>query len=223
MSAENFTTLVAIVGGSGSGKTWLAERLVYELGSRALSFSLDNFYRDQSGLLPEARESLNFDLPSAIEWPLFKDTLRANSRRRPFCLPQYDFQEHCRRKHQVFCDPAPIVIIDGLWLLHRADVRQMFDLTLYLECPVEIRMRRRISRDTTERGRTPKASERGFHETVNAMHDIYVAPQKCQAQRIVRFPFGEPEVASLRHSIFAARPSGNEIHQPSLIYDKTIN
>lgn len=224
MKAKHDTTLVAIVGGSGSGKSWLAQRLVQDLGDRALSFSLDSFYRDRSGIPPDERESLNFDLPTAIEWSLFKSTLRDCANNAAFSLPQYDFQNHCRSRSPIPCAPASIAIIDGLWLLHHSDIRRMFDLTFYLECPEKLRMHRRIYRDVAERGRTLNASKQSFYETVNAMHEIYVVPQKIQAQRIVNCPFGEPEVAALCQSILAAGESCTSVPSPNFSnYDYSIN
>ena len=210
----NYPTLVAITGGSGSGKSWLAKRLVREFGKNAMSFSLDNFYRDQSGLSEEDRKCVNFDLPTAIEWTFFKKTLRTCARRNLFNLPQYDFKKHCRCLQEVKCEPPSIVIVDGLWLLHRPDVRRMFDLTLFLDCPEDLRMHRRIYRDVEERGKPLPTSWQDFHQTVNAMHSVYVAPQKSHAHRIVQCPFGESEITSLQQSILEAR-AGNTFESAS--------
>ncbi|MCC5788446.1 MAG: hypothetical protein JJT75_02345 [Opitutales bacterium] len=216
MTPVPFTTFIAIVGGSGSGKSWLGERLARDLGPGALSFSLDEFYRDQSRGPSEEPDFFNYDLPSAIEWSLFKKAMRDCEKQNSFRLPQYDFTHHRRSEREKHCDPPSIAIVDGLWLLHRPDIRRMFDLTMFLDCPEDLRMHRRIERDVAERGRTLQASWHGFHETVNAMHRVYVAPQKSYVDHIVDCPFGEAQVASLRKSILTARLSDSYEPSPPL-------
>ncbi len=215
MKVGNSATLVAIVGGSGSGKSWLADRLRLDLGGSALSLSLDDFYRDLSALTPERRESINFDRPSAIEWSLFKKTLTACATGKPIRLPQYDFKHHCRLATEKLSEPRPVVIIDGLWLLHHSSVRRMFHVTVYLACPEKLRMHRRIHRDVIERGRTLRGSWEGFHTTVKAMHDQYVAPQEMQAQHVLECPLDEPAITRLQEGIRAASATGASVHSPA--------
>src|SRR5215471_9198106 len=92
--------LVAIVGGSGSGKTWLAERLKTKLRGKAAHLSLDNFYRDRSHLSPSRRARVNFDNPASIDWQTLRRVLSAVLRSRRTRLPGYDFKTHCRTRRQ---------------------------------------------------------------------------------------------------------------------------
>src|SRR5215472_14508918 len=109
--------LVAIVGGSASGKTWLAERLKARLEGRAAHISLDNFYRDRSHLSPGRRARVNFDNPASIDWQTLRRVLSAVLRSRRTSLPGYDFKTHCRTRQQRVFTPKPIVLVEGLWLL----------------------------------------------------------------------------------------------------------
>ena len=145
--------LIAIVGGSGSGKTWLAGRLLEEFGDKAGRISLDDFYRDLAHLPEAERAGVNFDDPEAIDWPLFR---RATARLRAgetVELPAYDFAAHARRPGTRPWHPRPLVLVDGLWLLHETDLRAIYSLSVFLECPEEVRLARRSERDARERGR----------------------------------------------------------------------
>jgi uridine kinase len=173
--------LIAITGGSGSGKTWLARRLQRRLGRRAGLLSLDDFYRDLSGLPPARRDRVNFDHPAAIDWPLFLRCLDEIRRGEPARLPRYDFATHTRHARPRRWRPRPVVLIDGLWLLHRPELRRLYALTLYLDCPEELRLARRLARDQAARGRSRASVLRQWRRQVRPMHQRHVAPQKKHA------------------------------------------
>src|SRR5580700_8022235 len=147
--------LVAIVGGSGAGKSWLAGRIVAALGGRAGRVELDAFYRDRSYLSPERRARINYDHPRAIDWPGVERALGDCLAGRRTRLPRYDFQDHCRLRTTKLLQPKPIVLVDGLWLLRRPSLRRLFGLRIFLDCPARRRLSRRVARDARLRGRTP--------------------------------------------------------------------
>jgi uridine kinase len=189
--------LVAIVGGSGSGKSWLAERLQAVLGPQAARISLDDFYRDQSHLSEADRASLNFDHPDAIDWPSLERVLHNLLAGRTAELPCYDFKTHCRERRVQSLEPKPIVLIEGLWLLHRPSLRDLFDLKLFIDCPSQTRLRRRIDRDVVFRGRTRASVEKQFNETVEPMHRKFVAPQKRWADVVLPFDLTDYDARQL--------------------------
>src|SRR3954468_22995894 len=150
--------MVAIVGGSGSGKSWLAKGLAKRIPGKALRISLDDFYRDRSDLAPELRAKLNFDNPRAIDWPLFHQAMKALRQGRPTRLPAYDFPTHCRRPQwRAVPKPAQVILVEGLWLLHSRALRDGFDVAIFLDCCGKTRLARRLERDVQSRGRTRKS------------------------------------------------------------------
>jgi uridine kinase len=189
--------MIAIVGGSGAGKTWLADRLRAGLGNAACRLSLDDFYRDRSHLAPGRRERLNFDAPTAIDWPRVERVLRDCRAGRLTRVPCYDFTRHARRSDHESWQPKPVVVMDGLWLLLRPGIRRLFDLGIFLDCPARLRLQRRIARDRVERGRSPALVRRQFRETVLPMHRRYVAPQSRWADVILTHPIREKDVRRL--------------------------
>lgn len=185
---------VAITGGSGSGKTWLSNRLQEHFGSRAARISLDDFYRDRSNLAPTRRAVTNFDHPNAIDWPLFQELMAATRSGVPITLPRYNFKNHTRVSEGLPWQPAALVLVDGLWLLRRPAVRQLFDFSIFLECPEELRLKRREARDISERGRSANSVRRQFAKVVAPMHEQYVAPQSRWADMLLTYPIGEADI-----------------------------
>lgn len=194
--------LVAIVGGSGAGKGWLVSRLCSLLGERACHVELDDFYRDRSALPPERRAQLNFDEPRAIDWLAAQRALLDCKARQETRLPRYDFATHCRTRDREGWTPRPLVFVDGLWLLHRREVRRLFDLKIYLDTPTDLRRSRRLARDVVERGYRPSDVARRFAEDVIPMHDRYVAPQRKWADLVLTQPFVESELADLAQRLW---------------------
>jgi uridine kinase len=203
MTAAPPSLLIAIVGGSGAGKGWFVERLCRLLGDRAARLQLDDFYRDRSHLPLARRARLNFDVPNAIDWDGAVRVLRECRAGLPTRLPRYDFATYSRVPAEPTWLPRPVVFVDGLWLLRPPAVRQLFDLTIYLDTPPELRHRRRLARDVTERGYRADEVERRLRTAVVPMHDRYVEPQKKHADVVLAQPFRENELLALADRLWA--------------------
>ena len=194
---ERSPILVAIVGGSGAGKTWLADQLQAILGTKAARLSLDDFYRDRSGLSPSRRATINFDTPRAIDWVSFERVLQLCLAGKTARIPCYDFKTHCRLRSSKLLKPRPIILVDGLWLLRRPSLRRLFSLSIFLDCPASLRLRRRLARDVLTRGRNRASVEEQFWNTVQPMHLKYVAPQARWAEVVLEDDCGKREIESL--------------------------
>ncbi len=186
--------LVAIAGGSGSGKTWLAEKLAVALAPHTCRISLDDFYLDRSHVPLGRRSRINFDHPSSIDWKCLEKVVKKLRSGRAVSLPCYDFATHCRLSTSRNLTPKPVVLIDGLWALRRPSLRRLFGLRIFLDCPERTRYRRRLARDMLTRGRTRQSVREQFLATVQPMHEKYVSPQSTWADFVLRGPWGEWEV-----------------------------
>jgi len=203
MIAPRGSRLIAIVGGSGAGKSWLVARLCELLGDKACHLELDDFYRDCSALPPARRARVNFDIPHAIDWHAAERALFDAEAGQPTRVPRYDFATHCRRIEQEAWQPRPLVFVDGLWLLRRPDLRRRFALTVYLDTPLPLRRSRRLARDVVERGYDAAEVARRFATEVAPMHGRYVEPQKRRADLVLAQPFVEAEVVALAQRLWS--------------------
>jgi uridine kinase len=199
------SVLVALVGGSGSGKSWLASRLQSHFSDQCGLISLDDFYLDRSHLSLAQRARLNFDHPRAIDWPRFHEVLRQAALGRTATVPIYDFCTHARAAETRRLLPAPILLVDGLWLLKDRSLRGRFIVSVFLDCPPDIRLARRLSRDCLSRGRTQASIQRQFRAHVEPMHQKFVEPQKKWAQWVLAYPIQErslkPVVETIEHAV----------------------
>ena len=194
--------LVAIVGGSGAGKSWLTERLVRLLGEQACYIALDDFYHDHSDLPVDRRAELNFDTPAAIDWQQAKQTLQDCQAGRPTRMPRYDFGTHQRLPSTDWWQPKPLALVEGLPLLVHAPIRELFTFKIYLDCPTELRLQRRLDRDVTDRGRTPDSVIRQFENTVNPMHALHIEPQQQWADIVLAQPFRKADLKRLANRLW---------------------
>jgi uridine kinase len=193
--------IVAVVGGSGAGKTWLADMLCGRLAPNAARLSLDSFYRDRSHLPAARRARLNFDHPHSIDWPALEMVLRELAAGKAAVCPGYDFETHCRRPKGVLIRPRPIVIVDGLWLLRRGAIRRIWGMSIFVDCPTRTRLERRLKRDVQSRGRTEASVREQFKATVEPMHRRYVAPQMKWADEILSGTCGEAVIERLANVV----------------------
>lgn len=177
--------IVAITGGSCSGKTTLVEYLATRLSGECARMALDDYYIDQ----PAAEHdnlAFNFDHPDSLDFPLICAQLDDLSTGSPIESPCYDFVRHRRLANQTLkVAPAPLVLIDGILLLSNSELRKRLDYAVYVRCPSDLRLKRRLARDVVERGRKPENIRAQFRQQVNPMHEAFVSPSRAFADRVL--------------------------------------
>lgn len=178
--------LVGVGGGSGSGKSSLAQALVAGLGhGRTALLSHDAYYRDSSTLPPDQRAEVNYDVPEAFDQALFLEHLAALRAGQPVRPPVYCFVTHRRTGYAAAVAARPIVVVEGLLLLWEPAVRAALDVRIYLDAPERVRLQRRLARDVAERGRTADAVLAQFAASVRDAHRAYVEPTRALADLVL--------------------------------------
>jgi len=177
--------LIGIAGGTGSGKTTLAARLVSELGGDVAMLEHDWYYRDRSGMTENEREEVNYDEPAALDNALLVAHLGELRAGRAVQCPQYDFATHTRRAATRAVAPAHIVAVDGILLFAIPELCEAFDLRIFVDTDDDIRLMRRISRDIVDRKRDIASIQHQYYSTVRPMHLRHVAPSKRHAHLVV--------------------------------------
>jgi uridine kinase len=209
--------VVAVVGGSGAGKSWLVQRLRRFFGPRACHVQLDDFYLDRSRLPWGRRKFLNFDVPAAIDWAGAEQVLRACRTGAPVFMPSYDFVTHCVIARRAW-RPRPVVIVEGLWWLRRRSLRPLIDLKLYLDVPDTVRCARRLKRDVAERGFTLARAKEVLQTQVLPLHGRYVEAQKRAADLVLRQPYGDVEFDALARALWRFSERGSVATEPTAAF-----
>jgi uridine kinase len=178
--------VLGIAGGTGSGKTTVAQRLVAGLAGRPVSvIDHDAYYRDRSRLPPDQRRSVNYDHPDAFETELLVSHLAGLRAGQSVEIPQYDFRQHVRRAETRRVEPTPVVILEGILVLADERLRAQMDLKLFVDTDADIRLMRRLERDIEQRGRTFAEVRDQYYATVRPMHLAFVEPSKRFADLII--------------------------------------
>jgi uridine kinase len=176
--------IIGITGGSGSGKSTIV-RKISEVCSDFVFIPQDNYYKSASYISNENITAFNFDHPDAFDMELLEEHLSRLKAYEPIEMPLYDFVHHRRMDDTVTVQPRPLVIIEGLMVLHSVKIRDLLDLKLYVDTPDDIRFIRRLKRDIAERGRTVESVCNQYLEVVRPGHFNFIEPTKIYADLII--------------------------------------
>ena len=178
--------ILGISGGTGSGKTTIANAIVDRLPEGAVSLiQHDAYYRDLTELTDEQREQINFDHPDSLDNDLLVEHLDMLRRGEEIPRPNYDFVTHKRQKKTTAIQPAPVLVLEGILLFTDPRLVEQCDVKLFVDTPADIRILRRIRRDTEKRGRTFEEVRSQYYETVRPMHLSFVEPTRRLADLII--------------------------------------
>jgi uridine kinase len=178
--------VVGIAGGTGSGKTTVANKLAAALpAGRCVTLDHDAYYRDQSHLPLAQRAVINYDHPDALDTGLLVDHLRALRDRRAVDVPIYDFATHTRSARTRLVEPAAVIVVEGILVFTDAALRGELDIKIFVDTDPDIRLMRRIRRDLEHRGRSFQSVRDQYYATVRPMHIEHVEPSKRWADLIV--------------------------------------
>lgn len=178
--------VIAVAGGTGSGKTTVADQILQRVGAEHIAYiPHDAYYRDLAHLPPRLRGQVNFDHPSSLETELLVSHLKELRAGRAVEIPVYDFTSHSRTHTTRLVEPAPIVLVEGILVLAEPELREQFDAKLYVDADADVRFIRRLRRDIEERGRDVASICDQYLSTVRPMHLEFVEPSKRNADVII--------------------------------------
>ena len=181
----NSVIIIGIAGGSGSGKTTLARNIAEHFGDRIAVIRHDDYYKSQSGLSLAERSLINYDHPSAFDTDLLVSHLKALKEGKTIDCPIYDYTVHNRSDKTRRVESRPVILIEGILILENPEVVSLLDMKIYVDTDADVRIIRRIRRDTRKRGRSLDSVIKQYLDTVKPMHDAFVEPTKRLADIIV--------------------------------------
>jgi uridine kinase len=180
------TLCIGVAGGTGSGKTTVANEIVRRVGSqRIVTVNQDRYYYDLAHIKGNRRARHNFDHPDAIEEELLEEHLRLLKAGRPAPLPVYDFSRHVRLPEIESAEPQPVIILEGILILAVPALRDLLDVKIFVDTDADLRFIRRLRRDMAERNRSVESVIEQYQATVRPMHLEFVEPSKRWADVII--------------------------------------
>lgn len=178
--------IIGICGGTASGKTFFSKKILELLGSDSIIYlEHDAYYKGLDELPPELQEEKNFDHPDSLENDLFIKHLKMLQANQAIERPIYDFTTHRRTSETYRIKPKPVILVDGILLFAIEELREMFDIKVYIDAEADIRLARRLQRDIFERGRSTESVLEQYFKTVRPMHERFVEPSKNYADIII--------------------------------------
>lgn len=178
--------LIGIAGASASGKSLLANTIVRELGSEQVAvISEDSYYKDNSTIAFEKRLENNYDHPDAFDHHLLIHHLKQLQNGKSVEIPIYNHTLHIREKQTRSLGPHSIIVLEGILLFAEIRLRELMDIRIYMDTPLDVCLSRRIQRDVIERGRAIGAVLTQYQQTVRPMFSQFIEPSKHYADIIV--------------------------------------
>ena len=185
---------IGIGGGTGAGKTTLAEGIAARVGARRVAIiQQDSYYLDMSDMPLSERKKVNFDHPASFDMQLLISHVERLKRGQPIERPIYCYKTHTRSQETLVVEPRSIVVLEGILVLHSPRLRQLLDLKVYVDAPDDVRFIRRLRRDMRERNRTVDDVIEQYYDTVRPMHLKFVVPTRSQADMVISGESGEDE------------------------------
>lgn len=191
------TILIGIAGGTGSGKTTLADKLIENFGRDEVSILRhDNYYKRHDEMTYEERALLNFDHPDAFDTELLYEHIKTLKAGKPIEMPVYDYTVHNRSDEVVVVNPAPVIVLEGILIFAEQSLCELMDIKVFVDTDADVRILRRILRDVKERERSLDSVISQYLTTVKPMHEQFVEPSKRRADIII--PEGGQNVVALQ-------------------------
>lgn len=186
MSTKNSPIIIGVTGGSGSGKTTVSKKILEQLDGHSISIiQQDSYYKDQAGMAMEERRAVNYDHPLAFDSDLLYQHLKMLKQRQAIDVPVYDYTISTRSPEVIHQEPTDVVILEGILILSDERIRDMLDIKVYVDTDDDIRIIRRIERDTQERGRSLESIITQYLTGVKPMYHQFIEPTKRYADLIV--------------------------------------
>jgi uridine kinase len=178
--------VIGVAGGSGSGKTTVANAIKGELNdSDVVMLQHDSYYKNNRHLSPSELQQVNYDHPDSLETSLLTYHLQELLAGRDVEVPVYDFSTHSRRQSGIIVKPARVIIVEGILIFVEKALREAMDVKIFVDTDADIRFIRRLRRDMEERGRSMESVIQQYMETVKPMHEAFVEPSRKYADVIL--------------------------------------
>jgi uridine kinase len=178
--------IIGICGGTGSGKTTIARKIIESVGKESvILIEQDSYYRNLEDMPLDERHQANFDHPDAIDSDLLRNHIKRLKGGQNVEMPLYDFATHTRKQETEHLTPKPVVLVEGILIFAQPRILELLDVRVFVDTPDDIRFIRRLQRDIAERGRTVESVIRQYYTTVRTMHFEFVEPSKRYADVII--------------------------------------
>jgi uridine kinase len=178
--------IIGIAGGTGCGKTTVVNQILNELPEKEVGvISQDSYYKDTTHLSYDERININFDHPRSIDFDLLEAHLKELKKGNPIHQPVYSFVKHNRTGDTILTHPRKVMIVEGILILTNAELREMFDIKIFVHADTDERLIRRLKRDISERGRDLEEVLTRYQTTLKPMHEQFIEPTKEYADIII--------------------------------------